>query len=340
MQVKNNNVLIQKYRQQLMGIAAIGVLFVHANGIVPYPYFVALLFSYGGIGVYIFVFLSAIGLYRSLNVLKRNKSDFFKRRFIRVFIPYFLIAGTWYGIKYLIFEKNALNFFYEISTLSFWIEHKGAWYIAMLVPVYLVFPWFYDWTESGSRNKKIIRCTVIVSALSVILSIAKPELFNHLSRFLGSVIVYLIGYYEAEKVENGTFKGTLLSTVSVLLHIVILCIPPLKQNGFTAHITWAMLSIPILLISAKFLDKINCASINSFFGFFGKHSLELYLWNIFTIQMLEYFNIADLLKSLGVFSGYIAYGIVLFVGIILSIIYEKLSSRIQQRLMRIGQNSL
>lgn len=76
--------LINQYRNQLMGIAAIGVLCVHSNSIVNLPSYLNSLFGYGGIGVYIFVFLSSIGLYCSLKSRGGyKKSEFYKRRFQR-----------------------------------------------------------------------------------------------------------------------------------------------------------------------------------------------------------------------------------------------------------------
>lgn len=59
---------IKDYRSQIMGIAAIGVLLVHSNEIVNWPSVVSKAFGFGGTGVYIFVFLSAIGLYNSLKI--------------------------------------------------------------------------------------------------------------------------------------------------------------------------------------------------------------------------------------------------------------------------------
>lgn len=58
--------LINQYRNQLMGIATIGVLCVHSNSIINLSSHLNSLFGYGGIGVYIFVFLSSIGLYNSI----------------------------------------------------------------------------------------------------------------------------------------------------------------------------------------------------------------------------------------------------------------------------------
>lgn len=57
---------INKQRTQIMGIASIGVILVHSINIITWPPVLKKLFEFGGTGVYIFVFLSAVGLYNSL----------------------------------------------------------------------------------------------------------------------------------------------------------------------------------------------------------------------------------------------------------------------------------
>lgn len=132
--------MLNRYRQQLMGIAAIGVIIVHSNGVVDWPYLISYLFGFGGIGVYMFVFLSAIGLYMSLSKQEKKgkKIEFYIRRFTRVIFPYLCMAVTWYGVKYLIIEKDFFHFLWETSLLSYWFEHRGAWFVAMLIPAYLI----------------------------------------------------------------------------------------------------------------------------------------------------------------------------------------------------------
>lgn len=324
-----NETLINKYRQQLMGIAAIGVLLVHSNGVVAWPHIVSCVFGYGGIGVYMFVFLSAVGLYLSLS--KRNiKAEFYRHRLIRVLIPYIGIASTWYGVKYLILEQNVLGFLYEISLLSFWLGHQGAWYVAMLIPIYLVFPIFYDWAESGNRNIKILSCSIILVLFSICLDFIFPALFKHISQVLCSYIIYLIGYYEAKNILKGEFNGIKLSVLCIIF-LVVRTITPLRQVASISSITWAMFGIACAIVAAWVLNKLNCAPLNSFLGFFGKYSLEIYLWNIFMLQFIEYFKIMDLLKPLGKMSGYVTYGIVLFSGITLGAIYGKLAKTVSKK---------
>lgn len=306
-----DDLLINRYRNQLMGVATLGVLLVHSIDIVHWNSIIENIVGYGGVGVYIFVYLSAIGLFISLKTrgVGYKKFDFYKRRFQRVLVPYLLIAGSWYGVKYLVFQHDILGFLYELSTLSFWIDHQGAWYVAMLIPVYLIFPYFFDWVEGNSRKCKFTRQIKIISISTIVfiavfvISIFNPLLYNHLSQVFSSIIVYLLGYYVADKVICKQYNGYLISSVSIIFFI-IKSITPLKWFDAIHSISWSLLAIPVLTVSALILSKMKSKVIDSFLGFFGKYSLEIYLWNIFLIQIIEYFGIKEWIEKRGDNSGY------------------------------------
>lgn len=57
---------ISNKRTQIMGIASLGIILVHSIDIVAWSPNLKKLFGFGGTGVYVFVFLSAIGLFHSL----------------------------------------------------------------------------------------------------------------------------------------------------------------------------------------------------------------------------------------------------------------------------------
>ena len=113
---------------------------------------------------------------------------------------------------------------------------------------------------------------------------------------------------------------------------IVKAITPLKNFNFVSSISWSLLAIPIITVSAWFLSKIKSQFIDAILGFFGKYSLEMYLWNIFLIQAIRYFGVIDWLEKYGDSSGYVAYGLVVVVGIILSIVYGKLSGAIVQKM--------
>lgn len=58
----------------------------------------------------------------------------------------------------------------------------------------------------------------------------------------------------------------------------------------------------------------------------------MYLWNIFLIQVIRYFGVIDWLEKHGDSSGYVAYGLVVAGGIILSIMYGNFSGAVVQKM--------
>lgn len=209
-----------RQRNSLLGIGAIGVLIVHSSLIINYPNYLKVLVGYGGLGVYLFTFISGIGLYFSLQNSRRSRIDFYKRRYVRLFVPYFLIAGVWYGIKYLLLTQNIGSFFYELSTLSFWVEHRGAWYVAMLIPLYLVYPLFFDWMEKGRRLIKTVIAIGVILIVSLTYYNVNLNQYNHLSQIFCSLVIFLIGNYVAEHVYKENYRGVILLIGSLTLFII------------------------------------------------------------------------------------------------------------------------
>lgn len=325
------NEQISKYRPQIMGIAAIGILLVHSKGIVGWSPMTEKLFGYGGIGVYVFVFLSAIGLFHSLKSRGGySKPEFYKRRVMRLIAPYCMIAGTWYGLLDLLIERNPALFLYDISTLSFWLEHKGAWYVAMLIPVYLLFPYFFDWTEKKNRDLRVLGCLVLVFISGFACNAIMPKLYEHLSQVISSVIVYLVGFYYAGFEDKTNRSGILLSGISCLVYIVK-AVTPLKNIEFVSNFSFAMLGIPIAFISAWCINAIKSKFLNSVLSFFGKYSLEMYLCNIFMIQAMTVFHGIDFFKSIGDAHGYVTYVSVVISGCVMSAVYGKISALLSKR---------
>lgn len=90
-----------------------------------------------------FLFLSGFGLYYSFTKSPKIKG-FYKRRFVRLIIPFVIIA-----LPFLLIDvaegKYGLDIFtLRISTLYFWVVgNDGLWYISLSVILYLLFPLLY-----------------------------------------------------------------------------------------------------------------------------------------------------------------------------------------------------
>ena len=202
---------------------------------------------------------------------------------MRVGIPYLIIGGTWYTIKYLFISYDPLSLFYELSTLSFWIEHKGAWYVAMLMPLYLAYPIFYDFIEK--RNRKIGISIAIQSILTVSFCtyLIDESMYKHLSQVFNSLIVFALGSYYGEsamKENEYTYK---LMLFALIIYPARLITPQIKESIFIGNLSYAFLGVGVCLLFAIILNLIP-NYFSKTLSFFGEVSLESYLTNIFLLQ--------------------------------------------------------
>ena len=134
------------YRSELMGAAMLWVMLFHA-----YPFRFGLppldaVKQAGFAGVDIFLLLSALGLYVSL---ERSGSGtklaaFYRRRAVRVLPAYWLVVGLyslWLISQGRIGVKTAL---WSLSTLHYWfhIPDTFNWYVPALLAFYLLAPFY------------------------------------------------------------------------------------------------------------------------------------------------------------------------------------------------------
>ena len=133
--------LFSKYRTQLMGIAALFIIFCHANSYgVALPNSIEKIFGFGNIGVDIFLFLSGLGCYYSLKNTKINSFRWILKRYRRIAVPYLIVQLVF--LFYFMCQPrfSLVAWLYEISTLAYWTKHIGCWYVAFLIPVYAITP--------------------------------------------------------------------------------------------------------------------------------------------------------------------------------------------------------
>ena len=95
-----NLLWISEYRLHLMGVATLGVILCHAVGRgVVMPNMLAYLFNLGNYGVDIFLFLSGMSMYFSLNNRKGSLFQWYKKRYLKTMLPFLMIAIPSYAIK-------------------------------------------------------------------------------------------------------------------------------------------------------------------------------------------------------------------------------------------------
>ena len=83
--------LLSKYRSEIMGASALGVILCHAvTSDVQLPQILVRLLVFFNLGVDVFLFVSGFGMYFSMNRVcdKKDVILWYKKRFVRILVPY------------------------------------------------------------------------------------------------------------------------------------------------------------------------------------------------------------------------------------------------------------
>lgn len=339
--------LISKYRTQLMGIAAFGIIIGHFVGFgcyVPNSILRTLLI-HGSLGVDIFLFLSGLGCWYSLNKLEQSRSSdsikyldmqWWKKRFVRIIIPYTLCLVLLECTKGILYgEFDIVDEIYFFSTLKFWTSHEGFWFVALLVPLYFFTPTLY--IIQNRFDNRITFCIILLVLILALTSIEVDRtsglfneiIFNIQYAFKRSTN-YIIGITVAPYCKSNKRINPLLSIAVFGALFVAQCV---IRSAFDFYLfcNWAL--TPILLII--FCYVLRCLNVKSksymFFTWLGAASLESYLTNGGTQGIATW--VASCYPDSRLFFGrYLEYGIVVVLGLILTYVLHVASQRISKKI--------
>lgn len=294
-----------KYRTQIMGLAAIMIIVCHIRG-VDYsrvPYFEKIIWL-GNYGVELFLFVSGIGMYYSLNH-KESLVQWYKRRFLRIMVPFMLTTIILYPLRFVFGIHTSLSdFLLNVTTLEYWLYHRGAWYVAMLFPLYILTP--------------------------ISVHILKSERWKYVAMIFTIVVLLLVSYIHC---DNNVINNIQFVTLRVPMYILGICVAPLVQtecefnqsNVCIVIIIGALLwhycglslgggIVIVLLIGYLINILVKNPLISRLLQFMGNISLESYLTNIYLghiimkSEKLNFFSVGIKIMTiivLGILSAYI-----------------------------------
>ena len=179
------------YLDELRAIAILAVIFCHAGNLYPYildnlkvatPFFVS---NLGRIGVPIFLMLSgALLLNREYEL-----TDFFKRRYSRILIPFFFWVIVTVILKISVFQNKP-------DEIISWCLGKGLlWYIWELFGLYLFVPVLNEFIKKYKMQG--VKYFLIIWIIYLIITNFKIDIFPNLNlQYFGGFIGYMVlGYY-------------------------------------------------------------------------------------------------------------------------------------------------
>lgn len=201
---------ISKYRQELMGLAILGVLFSHivslgqvTGYIVTFPFkvFENLVFTQG------FLLLSGFGLYYSWTK-EHSVRHYFKKRIGRLMIPFWIMSVPFYMYVCAILNNDYGKFIENILTAYFWLHgNNGMWYISITVLLYILFPLLYKVIFSKPNPKAVtVRALfvfILMEAINGLIYVCAPSYYNMVSIGITQAPIFVIGmlfgYYSSHK---------------------------------------------------------------------------------------------------------------------------------------------
>lgn len=299
-----------------MGISAILILCVHAVGNkVSMPHFICSVLTLGQLGVDMFLILSGIGMYYSLSNWNGRIVDWYKRRFIRLLLPYFGIAIPYYLFLLISNQIDLPSAIFSISTLSFWFRHDASWFIALLIPLYLITPLL---RKLPNREYGIwtVLCGIIALSVSFRFMDGGGDFLRNVTFVSYHVPAYFIGYGIAPYVKQG-------KTIRVEWCVLVPLMMFVALNYFGVA-DMMLLLFPLLGTICLVLPLIKCDIIHKYFSFMGKISLESYLTNTMLPAFLSYvglhwFSAYSYLN----YGNYLFYALVIIIGIFLSALINR-----------------
>lgn len=285
--------LINKYREQIMGISALWIVVYHTWYRMFAPetspkllYYMELAITkLGYFGVDIFFLLSGIGL--SYSIVKHSTKQFLLRRFRRLAYPVLIAAAGqailegWSFPEYL-FRASGIGLFIG--------KNYFLWFISAITATYLLFPLYWRFF-SRSRSKLRFTALFIIAWYlgSVLLDGVIPSKVALL--LMPRVQPFVLGVFFGWAQQNGGLKmsrrvfniaavlsaaaGTALGWLNTIHSVGFFRLQP---NGFIPGILVAFGFTVLLAELSGLLDRAGRATrgVNGFFGFYGRISLEIY----------------------------------------------------------------
>lgn len=288
--------LLSKYRTQLMGLAMLWVMLYHSKIIFTSKIF-EFISSIGYGGVDIFILLSGMGVYFSLNK-ETNIKEFYKRRVSRV-LPYYLPIVLLYSIYLCYYYNISVSLiFYNLTTLSFWLNPLNTvgfygfdWYIPSLLALYLLSPFYMK-----IFNKKPIITTIV--SLSLVIGISILMINSHWKYLLiftwripNYLIGILVGFFISKQIKLNIKTLIILTLILFIgiigLYIVITELPDnIKWQYGLWWIPFIFITFPLITILSLLLSLLKNYQY-PILSTIGNYTLVIYLLHERIIRVFE-----------------------------------------------------
>lgn len=316
---------VMKYRNNIFGLSALWIVAFHIYYMIYAPSFGIAkdILRTGNMGVDVFLFLSAIGL--SYSVEKNSIKNFYKNRFLRLIIPFFILSLPFYIWKDFfatdISSMTPLSFILDITTLSFWIkDYYELWYISFIVLMYCIFPYLY---KLYKQNRYYILILIMVSVISELLAWqTKAYIYTNCEIAFSRIPIFLFGIFVSDFVKKDEEISFSCVVASLILFFVLFVVRSRVGMAilFTRYLYGAMAVSLVIVLGYLFnllSTKKTLKPIIKISEFAGNISLEIYIIHALIIRVIKHYKLFE-------YDWYLYYIFVFSVTIITALVYKKL----------------
>lgn len=332
---------ISKYRGMLMGIAAISIILFHfsneckAANLHYYPWNEFILNFISSSGVDIFLILSGYGLYYSFKK-NNNVKKFYKKRFIKILIPYIIFCLPAIIIRYIFMEGGTLiDVFKNYLFITLFSEGETwFWYILLIMICYTIFPYIYNSIEKPKKDvDKNMNFMMLISftiLLNILLATNNLNLFQNINILTLRIPIFILGVYigqqSYQKKELNIIQVLALIVCSTILYPAINSAITLRRYEFALI---AIITYIILIIIFNIIDKYQIfQKLKLILEKVGSYSLELYLTHVCIISIINHTGNTT--------AAYKYFIIEIIFTIVASFIIKKLADIISNKIKKIG----
>ena len=260
---------ISVYRSELMGWSILWIMMLHFTfNQINLLGFIA---QYGFAGVDIFMLVSGLGMYFSLNQ-HNNIMQFYKKRLLRIFPTYYLL-----GIlsSLLLYHDSIEGYLFRYSTIGFWVGEKyWGWYIPSIIMLYFLSPFA---KFAFDKRKFVTLFLVCISILLISYYLIDKDLIIDRSHFffLYRIPSFILGMFCAYCIKNNPSTKYYFAFLLVGIPAFVYFFP---QHHIVYNFKYFSLLFLVPLFTLVFIMiSKNITFINPILKKIGNASLEIYL---------------------------------------------------------------
>lgn len=286
---------LSQQRSPIMGFAALCILLFHigTNLDIGGNWFfniIKFLLDNGKIGVDIFLLVSGVGIYYSLQ--KNTVIQFYIKRIKRI-VPEMLVVS----VVWAILERDIKIFpikFFQIDFIT-----KGDlsfWYIPFILFLYCISPLIV-------KVAKSYRTTIMLVVISLIVNIAlyynAPVFYSRYDLCFTRFAIYCIGILFGKFSHDGI--EAFAKEKKIYLYLMLFIMLESIMVFFVDHeyllLTYAYIPVVLCLVFLGVFYRTQ-SYLYKFLNFIGEYSLQMYLMGIICINKIFELNINIWVKSI------------------------------------------